>query len=251
MPKMSRRRIAAAVTLVTFMALNSMHASLVIAFGDSTTAPRDGVRIYSQILEDELQLGGGPVRVRNAGVPGNTTRDARQRFVRDVLAHKPDIVILQFGINDSAVDVWKNPPAETSRVPIDEYQENLRHFIRESRAGGSRVVMMTPNRMHWTPKLIELYGKPPYDPASADGMNRILRQYVHAMTEVAGELGVELIDVHQSMDRLSDEESAGLLLDGMHPNDAGHRNVADRLLEHFRQQPAAADSQTQTPDAPH
>ena len=230
---------------------NPVHASLIIAFGDSTTAPREGVRTYSQILADELQIGGVPVRIINAGILGNTTRDARQRFVRDVLAHKPDIVILQFGINDSAVDVWKNPPAEYSRVPLDEYQNNLRHFIRESRAGGSRVVMMTPNRLHWTPKLIELYGKPPYDPASSDGMNPILRSYVQAMTEVAGELAVELIDVHQSMNRISDEESAGLLLDGMHPNDAGHRNVADLLLQHFRIQPSDGPSRPDTSDAPH
>ncbi len=247
----SWHRVFAAAVLPAVLAVIPMNASTVVAFGDSTTATRDGIRTYSEILADEFAINGRPVHVLNAGVPGNTTRDARERFIPDVLERNPDIVIVQFGLNDAAVDVWKNPPAKGSRVPIDEYQENLRHFIQRCRAAGCRVVMMTPNRMHWTPQLVELYGKPPYDPTSPDGLNLLLRPYVDAMIEVAGALSVELIDVHQTMNALPDEESAALLLDGMHPNNAGHRNAADLLLAHFRRQPTAANPRPQTSNAPH
>src|SRR3954470_10080952 len=86
----------------------------VVAFGDSTTAPRGSLAIYSRILQEELSN----VSVINAGVPGNTTEMARTRFERAVLAHHPQIAIVQFGINDSAIDVWKTPPATEPRVPL-------------------------------------------------------------------------------------------------------------------------------------
>ena len=47
----------------------------------------------------------------NRGVPGNTTSQARARFAADVLDNHPDLVIIQLGANDAAIDVWKDPPA--------------------------------------------------------------------------------------------------------------------------------------------
>ena len=48
----------------------------IVAFGDSTTAVRGSTTIYARLLQEELHN----VRVINAGVPGNTTELARQRF---------------------------------------------------------------------------------------------------------------------------------------------------------------------------
>ena len=75
----------------------------IVAFGDSTTAPRDSLVVYADILRAELSN----VRVLNAGSGGDSTEMARARFSRDVLDRKPGVVVIQFGINDSAVDVWE------------------------------------------------------------------------------------------------------------------------------------------------
>ena len=39
------------------------------------------------------------------------------------------MIVIQFGINDAAVDVWKKPPATEPRVPLNEYLDNLRTMI--------------------------------------------------------------------------------------------------------------------------
>lgn len=52
--------------------------NIIVAFGDSTTAPRHGVITYSQILRQKLHA-----TVINAGVPGDTTERARKRFDYD------------------------------------------------------------------------------------------------------------------------------------------------------------------------
>ena len=141
----------------TGKAMNAPKAKTIVAFGDSTTAVRGKVKIYTNLLAKKFP----EYKFINSGVPGNTTRMAKARFEKDVLAHKPDTVIIQFGINDSTVDVWKNPPASTSRVPLSEYKDNLKYFIGRLKKINCQIIMMTPNPMCWTKKLKEMYGKPP------------------------------------------------------------------------------------------
>lgn len=213
----------------------------IVAFGDSTTAPRGTLRVYAELLAEELPRRGQPATVINAGVGGNTTVAARTRFQKSVLAHQPDVVVIQFGINDSAIDVWKNPPATTSRVARQDYLANLRFFIQTLKKEDVRVILMTPNPLRWTPKLKELYGKAPFDPADPDGFNLTLKEYAAGMRELAKDEGVTLLDIDREF---RSWKGAGgvdaLLLDGMHPGDMGQRIVAGALIAELTGNPAAA-----------
>ena len=85
----------------------------IVAFGDSTTAPRGSLRTYADCLRNDLPGKGMVVEaVLNAGVGGNSTKSAKARFAKDVLDLHPDIAVIQFGINDSTVRVWAKPPAK-------------------------------------------------------------------------------------------------------------------------------------------
>jgi lysophospholipase L1-like esterase len=140
----------------------------VVAFGDSTTVSDSRVPVtYADILRNELpryDIGG---TVSNKGAGSNTTEYASARFNEDVLAQNPDLVFLQFGINDSAVDVWKDPPVKQPRVSLEQYVKNLKHVIETLRKSNTAVILMTPNPLRWTPELKGMYGKPPYDPDEA------------------------------------------------------------------------------------
>lgn len=217
----------------------------VVAFGDSTTAPRevDGkpLTVYADILRKEMPASGSKVTVINAGVRGNTTADAAERFTRDVLSHAPDVVIIQFGANDAMVDVWKDPPAEQARVAIGDYEAHLRTFVRALRDRGTRVILMTPNPFRWTPGLRARYGKPPYRLDDVDGLDVLLRVYADMVRQIAKAEKVELVDVYETFQAYNQVEGQSvddLLLDGIHPNDAGHRLVGDRLLETLDQRAA-------------
>ncbi len=205
----------------------------IVTFGDSTTATRTGLVVYSDLLENKLKETWPKVSVINAGVKGNTTEMAAKRFEQDVLAREPAVVVIQFGINDSAVDVWKNPPATASRVSLEQYRANLRHFVEASRARGAQVVLMTPNPLLWTERLTQMYGKPPYDPERADGFNLTLVPYVDAVRSLATELKVALIDIAKAHEAFARHSNEPLLLDGMHPNQRGQQLVADLLGDHI------------------
>ena len=214
------------------VAANAAEPVTIVAFGDSTTALRGSLTVYATILQEELHN----VRVINAGIGGNTTEMARARFEKDVLAHRPAIAIIQFGINDSAVDVWKKPPTSKPRVAAERYEANLRHFTDTLKANGARVILMTPNPLRWTPKLKEMYGKPPYKPDDLNGFNILLDGYADIVRKVARGTGTALVDAREAFaaqGRKPGETVDALLLDGMHPNDRGQRLVAELLMDHL------------------
>jgi lysophospholipase L1-like esterase len=216
-------RILLGITLLSTLHAESLR---VVCFGDSTTALRKGVETYCQQLTGEQAI------LFNRGVPGNTTEDARTRFEADVLAIHPDIVVIQFGINDSSIDVWKSPPAAAPRVPVGRYRENLSYFIDGLQAAGARVILMTFNPLTWSATMKQLYGKPPYQPDDPAGLNVGRAEYLAAVHSVAQEKKVDLVDIDAAFHAYAQAPGhrlEDLLLDGVHPNTFGQTIVANLL----------------------
>lgn len=210
----------------------------IIMFGDSTTAPRGSIQVYAKLVETALQGVGSTINVHNAGISSNTTVQARKRLEEDVLRFKPRIVVMQFGINDSAVDVWKNPPINEPRVTLNAYIENYRAMISESRKQGVKVILMTTNPLRWTSKLRELYGKPPYNVDAEEGFESLqLVKYNEGLRKLATELNVPLVDVHAAYPAFAEKKNTtidAMLTDGMHPGELGHQLVAELLVPTIR-----------------
>lgn len=209
-------------------------APVVVAVGDSTTALRKTVKtVYAAALQEDLTARRVEAQVINAGVGGNTTADVLRRLEKDVLARKPAVVIVQLGINDASAEVWREPPETKPRIDRKQFETNLRSMVRAGRDCGASVILMTPNPTRWTPQLRKLYGKPPYRVDDADGFNVLLVDYVASVRKVAASEKVPVIDIYAAFEehgKKAGQSVEDLLLDGMHPNDRGHRLVADLLL---------------------
>jgi lysophospholipase L1-like esterase len=206
---------------------------VIVAFGDSTTAEREGVTVYPDLLRKKLAERYPAVKVINAGVRGDHTERARSRFGADVLAHDPHVVIVRFGINDAAVDVWALPPAVTPRVSLSRFCDNLTFMVTTIRAYGAVPILCTPNPLAWSEQTLQLYGQPPYLPEDVDGFNVPLRVYVDTIRVLASRFATPLVDLDSAFRQYASHDDPPwqrLLLDGMHPNDAGHLLAADVLL---------------------
>jgi lysophospholipase L1-like esterase len=163
-------------------------------------------------------------------VPANTTSDAIARFERDVLSLNPALVVIQFGLNDAAVDVWREPPATAPRVSQADYIANLESMITRLKERDIPVILMTPNRMYWSPLLLERYDRAPYDGSNPESFNHLhLDHYAAAMRELAAREYVPLIDINQAYLDSGDPRQFLLKRCMQHPNDAGHKLVADLL----------------------
>ena len=222
--------IFAGVVLL-LIACSSATPIKIVTFGDSTTALRSTIdKVYSDRLPALLKADGIDVTIINAGVGGNTTEHAIARLESDVLAHKADLVVVQFGINDAIADtrIGQTEP----RVAIDKYRSNLNQIILRIKESGSRIVLMTPNPLRWTSALIEDFGTAPYDTDDPRGFNLFLDEYVPVVREIAERSKIPLVDINrvfEEYDKVDGQQVDDLLLDGIHPNDDGHAIVAQQL----------------------
>jgi hypothetical protein len=144
---------------------------------------------------------------------------------------------LRMRINAADLDAGEipiyKPPAPLPPKPA-EYEQNLRWMIATLRQHNAKPILMTTNPTRWTSKLRELYGKPPYRPEDADGFDApVLARYNETVRKLAQQLSVPLVDIHAGF---TAKKADKLLLDGMHPNDEGHRLVAELLVPVIREQ---------------
>lgn len=175
---------------------------VIVALGDSITAGL-GVaadEAYPALLEVRLRRDGYAYRVVNAGVSGDTTAGGLRR-VDWVLRAQPEIVIVALGANDGL----RGQSPKTTRA-------NLEAIVARLTAAGARVLLagmrMPPN-----------YGA------------EFTREFEAVFPAVARRANVALIPF------LLDGVAADPTLnqaDGLHPNAAGHRVIADRFWPHLR-----------------
>jgi len=183
----------------------------VVCFGDSVTGlyyHTGGRRAYT----DMVQLGllqaypNANVTAINAGISGNTTVNALDRIEKDVLAHKPDLVTIMFGLNDM------------TRVSLEDYRANLKSIIAQCRGVGAEVMLCTPNNVRDTESR----------PTAK------LLDYVAVVRELAAEEKTALADCYAAFEKVRDLHPldwAYLMSDEIHPNMAGHKRIAETIVQ--------------------
>jgi len=127
------------------------------------------------------------IRWLNAGVGGNTSRNLLARLRADVLAHRPDWVLIAIGIND----VWRlfQPGRELEGVPLAEFRDNITRLVERILAARAQ------------PILIEV---PPFADGSrvdrplAEALNRQLDAHNTALAEIAGAYRLRLAPANQT-----------------------------------------------------
>jgi len=193
----------------------------VVTLGDSITkAVRPGVtaeETFAARLERSLRRGGVDVTVRNVGIGGERTDQALLRLERDVLAHRPHLVTIMYGTNDSYVD----PGKTASRITGEAYRENLLQLVDRLRAAGVVPVLMTAPR----------WGREAKRNGLGEHPNVRLEPFVERCREVAVERGVWLVDhfADWSAAEAAGEQIGEWTTDQCHPNPAGQGRLAGRL----------------------
>jgi len=178
----------------------------IVAFGDSLTSGHhlQSKDAYPSVLQSRLKSAGLPFTVVNRGVSGDTTIRALGRFDA-ALAEHPQILILELGVNDGL-----------RGVPVPVVRANLEKMIAAAQAQNIEVVLCAM-------EALPLQGW----------------QYT--------------IDFHKMYDELAEKYNVQLMPflmngvlgnpdligpDGVHPNAAGARVIADSIWEYL--QPMAA-----------
>lgn len=153
------------------------------------------------------------------GISGETTRQALERFPRHVQQFHPEVMTLQFGLNDC--NCW-DTDAGLPRVSEAAYRANLIEMIDRARRFGARHIIVSTN--HPTLRFRKLAGGQTLEERRVV-YNRIVRE-VARITEVT------LCDIEAAFAGIEAEHLQDLLLpepDVLHLSPAGHRLYAENI----------------------
>ena len=130
-----------ALCVLLFAAMKADKPKKIVFFGDSITQLGLDPGGYISLIREDLGRSGrsGAYELIVAGVSGNKVYDLYLRLEKDVLVHKPDVVVIFVGVND----VWHKQSFGTGTDP-DKFRLFYSAIIEKIRAAGARVVLCTP-----------------------------------------------------------------------------------------------------------
>jgi lysophospholipase L1-like esterase len=204
--------------------LESGQAVCILGLGDSLTQGwmvREGFfdRFTRHCREHYASV---DIRSVNLGVPGSTAGNAVHRL-EAVSDYNPDLVIVQFGINDCYTG-----------VPVERFSENLTTIVKAIVASGGQALLVS----------------------SCPVQDRYFNDRLDVFYTTIQEVGEALAQPVARLDQYwqsrveqmthKDEVASLWLDDGVHPSDAGHELMAQGLMAHWLAQ--AAPSSVSTAD---
>ena len=174
-------------------------------------------RSYVRIIENMLSAVYPEVHVRvtNAGIGGNTSRDLLARFDRDVVQLNPDWVSICIGIND----VWRQfdtPAMPDYAVSPEEYEQNLEKMIAMIPQSVKGVFILSPYYM---------------EPNREDAMRARMDEYVAICKKLADKYGFRFVNFQALYeDYCKIRHSSYIAWDRVHPNQVGATLMARAFL---------------------
>jgi lysophospholipase L1-like esterase len=182
----------------------------IVAFGDSITAGycvrRGFPSVWKELLAEKYPE--AVVEMINSGTCGDTSMDGLARLDWAALSYEPDLITINFGINDCALG-----------LDLEEFEMNFVEMVRRIRAGPNSEILLLSSQPLETP---------PYD--------RMVLDYYQAVHRVAKEMDVGFVNVYGAwMQRVRQGTPLGsMILSGLdHPNEAGYRVMAEELMKLF------------------
>ena len=201
----------------------------IVAFGDSVThgafalGDIDCEAVYWNILKKKIAAVRNymPINVINAGIGGTTAKLSVARIDSQVLCHKPDLVIVCFGLND--VNGEKS-----------DFLEALEQIFARCLAYGTDVIFMTPNMLNTyvaedTAKIYRRYAKKTAEMQNGGKMD----DYIYSAVELAEGMGIPVCDCYSKWKEMAKTADVTMMLSNRinHPTKELHKLFADSLFE--------------------
>jgi lysophospholipase L1-like esterase len=216
--KLTSILILLTICISSFKAENPIR---IVFFGDSITQAGVGPTGYiTQMTKMITEKGlGGKYELIGAGIGGNKIYDLYLRHEDDVIAKKPQIVIIYIGIND----VWHKTSSRTG-TDADKFERFYNALIKKIQNSGSQVVICTPT----------VIGEKHDHSNENDGD---LNAYSAIIKKIAETNACKLIDLRKAFmdyevkNNVENKASGILTTDRVHLNEAGNKFLAETMWE--------------------
>lgn len=147
------------------------------------------------------------INVTVTAIGGEASESGAQRFERDVLALRPDVVTIDYSLNDRGMG-------------LERAEAAWRTMITNATSRGVKVLLLTPT---------------PDQRANLDDPEDPLVRHADQVRRLVAELGVGLVDSLAAFERAmkNGQRLEDLMSQVNHPNRAGHELVAAELMRWF------------------
>ena len=164
-----------------------------------------------------------PINMINSSIGGTNATDSLERIDSQVLCHRPDLVIICFGLNDV-------------NGTLESYLTALEIMFSRISASGAEVVFMTPNMLNTyvAEGTEEKYLD--YAAVTAGYQNEgRMDLYINSAVELAHKMNIGVCDCYSKWKKLSETEDTTLLLANRinHPTKEMHELFAQSLFEYL------------------
>ncbi|WP_209331063.1 SGNH/GDSL hydrolase family protein [Lunatimonas salinarum] len=147
------------------------------------------------------------INVINTAIGGENALNGGRRFDSEVLTHRPDILFIDYSLNDRGLGLEK---------ALQAWNE----MIKKALARDVKVILLTPS---------------PDQRVDVLNPNDELEQHRNQVVKLAEEHGIGLVDSYQLFrDRVLAGDSLSHYMSQVnHPNRAGHQLIADEIFTYF------------------
>lgn len=141
-------------------------------------------------------------------IGGENSVQGAKRFERDVLIHKPDVILIDYGLNDRGIGLEKAYSAWNV-------------MIKQAKEQGIKVILLTPS---------------PDQTVNFDNPENELKKHTNQISKIATENQIGLVDSYKAFEFLySDKVQLSQYMSQVnHPNDRGHELIANELIKWFK-----------------
>lgn len=182
----------------------------IVALGDSLTYGWMVKKGYLDFLQEMLteKYPKGKFEIFNRGIPGDTAEGGLHRLKDHVLDMNPDLVFIQFALNDAFIG-----------YPVEQYRNNITAIISKlKQASSCEILLMT--------------SVAPADPHEAG----LAEPFYGALMAIAEKEHIPLALVHEYWKKkVADGVTFDKLVqaDLVHPTTEGYRLMAEAIMEVF------------------
>ncbi|MCL1865296.1 MAG: SGNH/GDSL hydrolase family protein [Spirochaetes bacterium] len=194
----------------TLHKLKSGEKVQLVALGDSLTygwMTQYGFLDYLEILIKK-KYPNSQLFIFNKGVPGDTATDGLHRVERDVIKLSPDLVFIQFALNDAY-----------SGFSANDFQKNI-----------ESIIVKIKNRLN--PEIALLTSVAIQD----KNMNKVAKEFYMKISQSGEKYNLPVITVHEYWEeKISSgiKHSQLVQYDGVHPTEKGYELMAEAVFELF------------------
>lgn len=147
------------------------------------------------------------VNVIVTAIGGENSVAGARRFKQNVLIHNPDVLLIDYGLNDR-------------RVGLKQSYAAWDKMIRQAKKRGIKVILLTPS---------------PDQRVDYDSPDNELKQHTDQIINLANEHQVGLADSYKAFGflYLDKDQLAKYMSQVNHPNKKGHELIANEVMKYF------------------